>query len=89
MDQELQIINGQFYTKPEDPQVISRGTVESWLADAQASKDEAAQAHQNAIDSKTTTAAQIDATISTWADAMAHADERIVSIQGWLDDVPE
>jgi hypothetical protein len=75
MDQEIQIMNGKFYTKPPAPVEIPRDTIVGWLTAAQ-------QNLANAQDSKTSSIASQDATIALW-------DAKVSAIQALLAEIPE
>lgn len=75
MDQEIQIIDGKFYTKPPEPVEIPRATIEGWLLAAQ-------QNLTSAQDGKESSIASQDATIAVW-------DGKVSTIEALLAEVPE
>lgn len=75
MDQEIQVIDGKFYTKPPEPEEIPRTTIEGWLVSAQQNLTSAQAGKEISIASQ-------DATIAVW-------DTKVSAIETLLAEVPE
>jgi hypothetical protein len=89
MPEDMQIIDGKFYTKPPEPVEIPRETVEGWLSQVQSDKATAEANLAQAQDSRESTIASIDATIAKFEADITACDDKAADIQGWLDLVPE
>jgi hypothetical protein len=89
MPEETQWIDGVLYTKPPEPAIITRETVRGWMdaAVAKQAQDEADLAR--AIENRTNTQSQLDATVDKFTEDVSDDTSEISDIQAILDAFPE